>query len=299
MDVHKAKAFVAVAEELHFGRAAARLHMAQPPLSRLIRSIEDELGTELFERNPRRVSLTAVGAALVEPARALVMQSERITELARRVARGETGQVRLGFAGASVNAVVSALARRLRRDRPGIALDLRGSQLSEPGLELLVAGELDAVVGRWDFLPASIGSRVVAREELMVALPDDHRLAARTTLATSELAGEPWVVLPGGRNATLSNRLQALGTRGRFVPRVVETAADSATQLLMVDAGVGIALTFSGVRESIPVHDVVFRPLASSLGPVDVRLAWRADDRNPALMRMIEISRALRPDPEP
>ncbi|QAY59558.1 LysR family transcriptional regulator [Microbacterium protaetiae] len=293
MEVSKATAFLAVAEELHFGRAAQRLHMAQPPLSRLIRALEDELGAALFDRSPRSVALTAVGAALVEPARELVMQSERITQLARRVQRGETGRIRLGFAGASVNTVVSALTHRLRRTQPGLVLELSGSQLSEPGMERLRSGALDAVVGRWDVLPRDIDSHVVAHEELLVALPADHPLAATAALSASDVADQPWIVLPGGRGATLSARLQRLAMNGRFVPRIVETAADSATQLLLVDAGAGIALTFSGVRENIPVHSVVFRPLAASLGPVDVRLAWRRADMSPALERLIEVARSF------
>ena len=137
MEVHKARAFLAVADELHFSRAAARLHMAQPPLSRLIRALEQELGAPLFVRSPRRVELTAVGRALVEPARELVMQSERISELVHRVQNGESGRVSLGFSGASVNSVVSALVRRVRSERPSLSLELHGSQLSYRGLERL------------------------------------------------------------------------------------------------------------------------------------------------------------------
>lgn len=288
MDVHKAKAFLAVAEELHFGRAAQRLHMAQPPLSRMIRAIEDELGVTLFERTPRMVALTRVGEALVEPARELVMQSERIAELARRVQRGETGSVRLGFAGASVNAVVSALTHRIRRARPDLAVELSGSLLSQPGMDLLRSGALDAVVGRWDTLPRDIDSLVLAREELLVAVAADHPLAQAEAVTAADVADEPWVVLPGGGGATLSTRLNLLARRGSFLPRIVETAADSATQLLLVDAGAGIGLTFSGVRENIPIHSVAFLPIAPTLGPVDVRLAWRRADVQPALAAVID-----------
>lgn len=293
MDVHRARAFLAVAEELHFGRAAARVHMAQPPLSRLIRSLEQELGADLFVRSPRRVELTAVGRALVEPARELVMQSERIDDLARLVQNGEAGRVRLGFSGASVNSVVSALVRRLRAERPSLTLELHGLQLSHRGLERVREGTLDAILGRWDFLPDDVSSVVVAEEELLVALPDNHPLAAAEAVSAEELAAQPWVVLPGGRGATLANRLQMLGAQGRFVPRIVETVEDSATQLLLVDAGVGLALTFSGVRESIPAHAVVFRPLRPSLGAVQTRFAWRSDDESPALAVVAEVASAL------
>ncbi len=292
VDVHKAKAFLAVAEELHFGRAAQRLHMAQPPLSRLIRGLEDELGVVLFDRSPQRVALTPVGEALVEPARQLVMQSERIVQLARRVQRGETGRVRLGFAGASVNAVVSTLTHSIRDVRPDLSIELSGSLLSQPGMEKLRSGALDAVVGRWDALPRDIDSVVIAREELLVAVASDHRLATAESVTAADVADEPWVVLPGGGGATLSRRLNRLAGRGPFVPRIVETAVDSATQLLLVDAGAGIALTFSGVRENIPVHSVVYLPIAPSLGAVEVRLAWRRADVSPALAALVDVARA-------
>ena len=294
MEVKKAKAFLAVAEELHFGRAAARLHIAQPPLSRMIRALEDDLGAQLFERGPRHVSLTAVGEALVEPARELVMQSERIVPLVRSVQRGETGRVRLGFAGASVNSIVSVLVRRVHEERPNLSIALHGAQLSHPGLERLVTGSLDAIVGRWDVLPPGVDSLVVAREELMIALPQQHRLADAQAVMPTDLAGEPWIVLPGGGGATLSNRLHQMALRARFVPHIVETAPDSATQLLMVDAGIGIALTFSGVRENVPVHTVAFRPIEPTLGRVEVRLAWRHGDASPGLAALIEIAAGFR-----
>lgn len=296
MEVNRARAFLAVAEELHFGRAAARLHIAQPPLSRMIRALEDELGAELFVRGPRKVALTSVGEALVEPARELVMQSERILPLVRRVQRGETGRLRLGFSGASVNFIVGALAKRVREDRPDLTLSLQGAQLSQPGLERLVSGSLDAVVGRWDVLPPDVDSCVLTREQLVIAMPEHHRLTATEAVWVGDLAGEPWVVLPGGGGATLSTRLNDLSRQGHFVPRIVETAADSATQLLMVDAGIGLALTFSGVRENVPVHSVAFRPLVPNLGEVEVRLAWRRSDSNPALASLIKIAKGFSPN---
>jgi DNA-binding transcriptional LysR family regulator len=293
VEVHQARAFLAVAEELHFGRAAQRLHMTQPPLSRLIRGLEEELGAELFDRSPRHVALTAVGEALVDPARELVMQSERMPVLARRAQRGETGRVRLGFSGASVNAVVSALVRCVRRARPDLALELYGSQLSDPGMERLRSGALDALVGRWDRLPPEMSSHVLAEEELFVALAEDHPLAAKHVVSPADVAEEPWIVLPGGSGATLSARLHQLAILGGFAPRVVQVAADSATQLLLVDAGLGIALIFSGVRENVPVHSVVFRPLEPELGAVEVRLAWRRDRVSPALAGVIDTARAF------
>lgn len=296
MDVHKAQAFLAVADELHFGRAAERLHMAQPPLSRLIRQIEAELGAPLFERNTRQVSLTPQGAALIEPARELVMLSQRLKEIVQQSQAGEIGRIRLGFAGASVNRLVSELARRVRTERPGITLELFSSQFSHLGLERVLDGSLDLVIGRWDFLPAEVESRVIGREEILVALPEHHRLADHDGLAAADLAGEPWVVLPGASSATLPNRLGVLGIQGGFVPRIVQVAPDSSTQLMLVGVGVGVALTFSGVRENLLAPGVVYRPLRPSQAGVEVRLIWRRGDPNPAVPAVIGVSRRVFPD---
>lgn len=296
MDVHKAQAFLAVADELHFGRAAERLHMAQPPLSRLIRQIEAELGAPLFERNTRQVSLTPQGAALIEPARELVMLSQRLKEIVQQSQAGEIGRIRLGFAGASVNRLVSELARRVRAERPGITLELFSSQFSHLGLERVLDGSLDLVIGRWDFLPAEVESRVIGREEILVALPEHHRLADHDGLAAADLAGEPWVVLPGASSATLPNRLGVLGVQGGFVPRIVQVAPDSSTQLMLVGVGVGVALTFSGVRENLLAPGVVYRPLRPSQAGVEVRLIWRRGDPNPAVPAVIGVSRRVFPD---
>ncbi|MFV0374328.1 LysR substrate-binding domain-containing protein [Microbacterium sp.] len=293
MEVSQARGFLAVAEELHFGRAAERLHTAQSALSRLIQQLEADLGAPLFERTTRSVALTPQGEALVEPARELVALAERSHEIVRRAAAGETGRLRVGFAGASVHHLVAELARGLRRERPGLVVDLQSAQFSHPGLERLREGTLDVLIGRWDFLPDGVDSLVISRERLLVALPSAHRLARRRQLAAADVANEPWIVLPGGSGATLSNRLQLLGMRGRFVPRVVQTVPDSATELLLVEAGVGLALTLSGVRDNHPAGAVTFLPLAADLGAVEVRLAWNGRSASPAVTAAIDTARRL------
>ncbi|SFS00139.1 DNA-binding transcriptional regulator, LysR family [Agrococcus baldri] len=290
VEIREARAFLVLADELHFGRTAARLHMAQSVLSRLIQRLEEQLVVQLFERSTRSVTLTPAGEALVQPARELVTMSERVSEIVRRASAGETGRVRLGFAGASVGHLVAELMTGSRRERPGLTVELESSQLSRPGLERLQDGSLDLVVGRWDFLPREIESRVIAQEELLVALPSAHRLARHPQISPQQLVDEAWVVLPGGSGATLSHRLHLLGRHGRFVPRIVHTAPDSATELLLVEAGEGIALTLSGVRDSLPSRGIAFRPLTTDLGAVAVRLAFRAGTADPAVRAVIEVA---------
>nr|WP_314315277.1 LysR family transcriptional regulator [Kocuria rhizophila] len=297
MEVHEAKAFLAVAEELHFGRAAATLRIAQPPLSRLIKSIEKSLGAQLFERSTRQVSLTPAGAALVEPARELVAASEQARTAVAKSMTGETGRVRLGFAGASINRKVGELARHVRTHRPGVHLELHGSQFSHTAMQKVLDGSLDVAIGRWDFIPSELRSSVIGHEEVMVVLPSNHPLAEAPRVEMSQLAEESWVILPAGPGAALQNRLTSLATAAGFVPRVAQVAPDSWTLVVLVAAQIGCALSLDTVRDNVSSDGVVFRPLAQPQRPLDVQLVWRAADLNPALRAAVRLAQNLYGDP--
>lgn len=297
MEVHEAKAFLAVAEELHFGRAAATLRIAQPPLSRLIKSIEKSLGAQLFERSTRQVSLTPAGAALVEPARELVAASEQARTAVAKSMTGETGRVRLGFAGASINRKVGELARHVRTHRPGVHLELHGSQFSHTAMQKVLDGSLDVAIGRWDFIPSELRSSVIGHEEVMVVLPSNHPLAEAPRVEMSQLAEASWVILPAGPGAALQNRLTSLATAAGFVPRVAQVAPDSWTLVVLVAAQIGCALSLDTVRDNVSSDGVVFRPLAQPQRPLDVQLVWRAADLNPALRAVVRLAQNLYGDP--
>lgn len=297
MEVHEAKAFLAVAEELHFGRAAANLRIAQPPLSRLIKSIEKSLGAQLFERSTRQVSLTPAGAALLEPARELVAASEQARTAVAKSMTGETGRVRLGFAGASINRQVGELARHVRTHRPGVHLELHGSQFSHTAMQKVLGGSLDVAIGRWDFIPSELRSSVLGHEEVMVVLPSNHPLADAPRVEMSQLAEESWVILPSGPGAALQNRLTSLATAAGFVPRVAQVAPDSWTLVVLVAAQIGCALSLDTVRDNVASDGVVFRPLAQPQRPLDVQLVWRAADPNPALCAVVRLAQNLYGDP--
>nr|WP_202932114.1 MULTISPECIES: LysR family transcriptional regulator [Kocuria] len=293
VEVHEARAFLAVAEELHFGRAAATLRIAQPPLSRLIKSIEKSLGAQLFERSTRQVSLTPAGVALVEPAKALVAASEYARSAVAKSVTGETGRVRLGFAGASINRKVGELARHVRTQRPGVHLELRGSQFSHTALAKVLDGALDVAIGRWDFIPAELRSGVLGYEEVMVVLPSNHRLAGEPRIALADLAEESWVTLPSGPGAALQNRLVSLATAAGFVPRVAQVAPDSWTLVVLVAAQIGCALSLDSVRDNVSSDGVVFLPVADPQRPLEVQMVWRAADPNPALRSVVRIAQTL------
>lgn len=293
MEVHEARAFLAVAQELHFGRAAAQLRIAQPPLSRLIKSIEKSLGTALFERSTRQVSLTPAGAALVEPAKELVAASENARTAVAKSVTGETGRVRLGFAGASINRTVGELARHVRSHRPGIHLELHGSQFSHLAMQKVLDGTLDTAIGRWDFIPAELRSSVLGYEELMVVLPADHPLAGEQRVSMAQLAEESWVILPTGPGAALQNRLTSMAMAAGFMPRIAQVAPDSWTLLVLVAAQIGCALSLDTVRDNVSSDGVVFLPLAQEQRPLEVQILWRAADPNPALRAVVHMAQSL------
>lgn len=283
MDVPQLRAFLAVAEELHFGRAAEKLHVAQPHLSRTIRQLERRLGTVLFERNTRSVKLTASGEALCGPARDVVDALSRAEAAVRSAADGDVGRVRIAFAGVSTHRLVARLARTVRSRRPGIRLELSSQNFAQPAMKKLVGGETDIALGRWDVIPAEVSARVVVPDSLVVALPGTHPLAGARRLSLARLAGDGFVSLPPHEGAVLPDRLRRLARAHGFVADIVQVAPDTQTALALVSAEVGCHLTLASVAADATDPHVVFVPVDDPTPDVDLRAAWRRADTDPAL----------------
>jgi DNA-binding transcriptional LysR family regulator len=288
MDVQHLRCFLAVADELHFGRAAQRLHVAQPALSRTIKGLERELGTPLFIRSTRSVSLTPGGAALVGPAREVIEALRRAETAARSAEQGEIGVVRIAFAGLSTHRIVARLARRVRTRRPGIQIELSSQNFAQPAMKRLVQGDTDLALGRWDVIPGEVTARVVMTDSLVVALPDTNPLAGSRRLSIRDLAQESFVSLPPHEGAVLPDRLRRLASIGGFVADVVQIAPDTQTALALVSAEVGCHLTLASVAANVDDPHIAFIELAESPTDVDLRMAWRRSDRNPALRTVVE-----------
>lgn len=297
MDVHQAKAFLEVAKELHFGRAAANLRMAQPALSRLVKQLEHTMHAQLLERSTRHVSLTPAGQALLGPAEELVKISQTAQQVVRTAVTGETGEVRIGFAGASTNMTVGALARELRKAHPGLRQEFHSSQFSHVGLERILDNTLDLAIGRWDFIPPEVDSYVMATEQVIAAVPASHPLATHKSISMSQLADEQWIALPGGFSAALQNRLNTLSMSAGFAPRIIQSAPDTLTQLVLVSTEMGCALTVDSVRGNITVPGVSYIPLRDANTQLAVRLIWRRDDSNAALHNVIALAKQVFPGP--
>ena len=288
MDVGQLRAFLAVAEELHFGRAAQRLHIAQPPLSRTIKQLESELGTRLLDRSTRSVKLTSSGQALLAPAAEVLDALRRAEEAVHSADNGEIGLVRIAFAGASTHQLVARLARLVRSNRPGIQLELSSQNFAQPAMKKLVQGDTDIALGRWDVIPAEVSSRVVMKDSLVMALPDTHHLAGASRLSIARLSGDGFISLTPHEGAVLPDRLRRLAQANGFVANVIQVAPDTQTALALVSAEVGCHLTLASVARNATDPHVVFVPLEDSTADVDLRAAWRRDDTSPALKAVLD-----------
>ncbi|MBW0287109.1 LysR family transcriptional regulator [Rhodococcus sp. FH8] len=295
MEIHQINAFLAVAEELHFGRAAQRLRIAQPPLSRTIRQFEKQLGSPLFDRSTRTVRLTAAGEALLLPARE-ILDACRMAEIAVSAAgKGTTGRVRLGFAGTSSHLLVGRWAKLVRKTNPGIEFVLDSSAFANEALLMLLDRRLDIGMVRWTVPPLGITSRLIAEENFLVVMSKDHPLASRDSVRLIELESENWVTLPAEPGSILRESLLTASKNAGFLARIVQTAPDSMSLIALVSAEIGCSLTISSVAQSIVNPDVVFVPVMDPPPPLQLRIAWREGDDRPALLEVLKLSEQALP----
>jgi DNA-binding transcriptional LysR family regulator len=294
-DLRRLRYFMAVAERLHFGRAAQALHISQPPLSRAIRALEDELGVSLFARTRRRVELTAAGTRLLEDTRRLVSQLERTVQEVRAMASGERGRLRIGFVSLADYGVLPDLLRSYKAAHPQVQLALREMLSPEQALAL-AAGELDFGL----LLPpvsgvARLEHIVVQRESFVIALPAKHRLAGtKGKVSLRELAGEPFVTIP----REIAPRLYDIGTQlaaqAGISLNVAQEAIQMQTVVSLVSSGLGAAIVPASVA-NLGRRGVVYRGLAERHPHLDLWLAWPRGELGGAARDFVAFARRLAP----
>src|SRR5258706_12118441 len=272
-DLRQLRHFVAVAERLHFGRAAAALHMSQPPLSRSIRDLEARVGATLLARTRRRVELTPEGARFLEEARRLLAQLEHaVLEVGHMAAGG--GRLRLGFVSLADYGVLPSLLKAYKAARPGVALALR-EMLSPDQAAALATGELDFGLLLPPVAGAELEHIVVQRERFLAALPSRHRLArARGRIAMRELANEAFVMAPREIAPGLHDIVSALAAHAGFAPRVAQEAIQMQTVVSLVSSGLGVAVVPASVA-NLGRRGVAYREIADAHPRLDLWLAWR------------------------
>ena len=291
MELRHLRYFVVAAQLEHFGRAAARLSIVQPALSKQIRELEVEVGTALFERLPRGVRLTAAGRAFLEDAGRLLDEARRATERAREVGHGRAGRLRVGFVDTAIyHAVLPRLIERFRREFPAVRLDL-AQQPSVVQGELLRNGELSLgfVFHRPENLPA-LGTHPIVSEPIVLAVPRRHHLATRRQVKLAELKDEPFVWIPRAVSPPFYDGIFAACARHGFAPRIVQEGQTDLTILSLVATGVGLSFCVASARHRKP-EDVALVRVADLKMTVRLEAAWRTDDANPALAHFLSAVR--------
>ena len=287
------RVLVAVAEELHFGKAAERLRMTQPPLSRQIQKLERAVGAQLLERDSRRVVLTAAGEVFLAEARRMLALADGAPDLARRVASGYSGLVRIGFTAASTFGILGDLLNKISGELPGVDLELT-ELVTQDQVRALQGEEIDLGLARPPFDAEIFGSRLLHREALVLAVPAGHRLTGLERAATaSDLAGEPLVLHSSTRARYFYDLVVA--TMPVEHQNVVHRVNQILTMLWLVSAGRGIAFVpASAMRLGIP--GVAYVELTTAVPrPVELHLLWPRRSRNPVLGRVLEVASDYRP----
>lgn len=281
MDLRRLRYFVAVAEELHFGRAARRLNVSQPPLSVQVRTLEREIGAPLLIRTQRRVELTEAGRVLLEEARRLLDQAEAAVVHARRAAEGAVGRLAIGFVSTVDYSFLPPLVRRFRQKHPGIALKLL-ELTGDRQQALLQSGELDLGLSILPSPAAGLTTRPVFREPLVAAVPANHPLAARRRTTLRSLSAEPFIQFPRELAPGLYDLAIAACQKSGFTPHLAQEAIQMQTILGLVAAGLGVALV-PHCMSKLQRPDVRYLALDASGFEVETVALWHSDNRAPAL----------------
>jgi DNA-binding transcriptional LysR family regulator len=294
MELRHLRYFMVVGEEQHYGRASRRLRVAQPALSRQIQDLEDELGFKLFDRLPRGVKLSAAGRLFLEDTRRILQDVSEATARAARVARGQSGTLRVGFAeNASWHGVVPDSFRRFRERQLKAELQLQPVASLEQ-LDAIRSGRLDA--GFLNFMPNAdpdLDQLLVAIQHVELAVPKRHRLTKLKKLRLRDLADVPIVWFPRKAGPALYDAIMEECYRGGLkAPRIVQEGFNEATILSLVSTGLGVGWVLGSARWRCP-KTVAILPVLDLNMPLTLSLAWRRDNTSPLLARFIEDVRCL------
>jgi DNA-binding transcriptional LysR family regulator len=284
--------FRAVAEELHFGRAAERLHIAQPPLSQQIRQLERELEVSLFTRSTRRVELTAAGEAYLKRAVAVLDAVDDAGQQARRIARGVEGHLTIGCVGSATYSVLPRLVRALRDELPHVEISIRGEMLAPAQLDALLNGDIDIALLRPPVDNARVRCESLRRDRLIAALPAEHPLAQRDLLRVSDLRGEDFIAHAGQGRSVMGGLLVAICADAGFAPRVRHEVSETSTLVTLVAAGLGVAVVPAPTAD-LDIAGVTYRQLEPASLGVDLVGAHLVDAPSPAIQRALGVLRQI------
>jgi DNA-binding transcriptional LysR family regulator len=291
-DLNQLRCFVTVAEELHFGRAATRLNMTQPPLSRQIQVLEHIVDAPLLERTSRSVRLTPAGRSFLPEARRILKLAESASQVARRIAMGKTGSLKIGYTAAAAYGYLPELIAACRARLPEVDFSLK-EMVSGDQLEALATGHIDAGLLRPPIARPELATRRVLAEPLLAAIPRKHPLASAATVSIKDFDDQPFVMYWPYESRYFHDLLVSLFAGADVLPRYVQHLGQIHSILAMVRAGLGTSIV-PAAAASFRIADVKLRPLKlRTPTPVELFMVWRRDCENPLLPSLVEIAGKL------
>ncbi len=284
--------FIAVAEELHFSRAAERLHIAQPPLSQQIRDLEEELGVKLFERTKRRVELTTAGRAFLEEARQALQHVDKAAKAAQRASRGDIGRLIVGFNSSATYGVLPRILKVFREHCPDVELVLHELTTSQQ-LEYLHHSKIDLGLLYLPVDDDDLCFLSVLKEPLLIAIPDTHSLVTQPQISIHSLKGESFILPTHDLGAGLYSKIVSFFQQTGFTPKVGQEAILLQTVISLVAGGVGVALVPASLQ-NLQTRGVTYKPLQELTPEIEIALTWRRNDLSPVLQKFLNLVRKLK-----
>ncbi|MBD2090011.1 LysR family transcriptional regulator [Microcoleus sp. FACHB-1515] len=294
MELRHLRYFIAVADELSFSRAAARLQMAQPPLSQQIQALEAELGVQLFDRKKRPLQLTLAGIAFLEEARAMLIQLEQAVQKTQRIYQGELGYLTVGFTSSIANGVLPNILRSFRQHYPQVKLILREDN-SAFQIQGLRDQQTDVIFVYQDSVLTEASDLIVmplTQEPLIVVLPQEHRLSGQLNIALTDLVSEEFIMPLRQAVSGLSDQIHYLCAQAGFVPKVAQEATFMVTILGLVAGEMGISLLPLSVQ-NLQRKGVVYRPIQEQTAMKQLSAVWRRNDSSAILQRFLNIAQVI------
>jgi len=296
MELRHLRYFIAVAEELHFTRAAERLHIGQPPLSHAIQMLEADVGALLLERSKRWVRLTEAGKLFLADARGILAMADQAAETARRAQRGEAGELRIGFTSSTpFTPLFAAVINRYRQQYPLVSLRLQEMATSRQ-MEAIAQRSLDlgfirppGGVSEVSAVANGLTLSMLRKDKLVVVLPTTHVLAACKQIAIKELASEPFVMYPHTAGTGIYPQIYSLCHAAGFVPHVAQEAGESSTIIGLVAAGCGISILPNSF-DRIQMEGVCYRPLSDAGSSTSLLLAQRKMEHAPLVDAFVALA---------
>jgi len=299
MNLRQLRYFVAVAEELHFGRAAVRLHISQPPLSQQIHNLEEFLGVALFKREKKRIELTFAGQVFLDSARKLLEQAQWAIQTVRRADKGEVGTLLIGYASSILfTGLIGRVVREFRSQRPDVQLRIKEMRAVDQ-IKALVERDIDIGFVREPLLQAHplVESRCLYREAFVLALPTDHPLSHTPNVQLADLRNESFVLYPRDSGAILYDQVIHLCHGAGFSPNVIQETPQFASVLDLVSAGLGISIVpASTANASLP--NVSFCPISDTTEQTAVAMVYRKEEGSAALAALLAMTEQAAPAQE-